>query len=44
MKARKDVPACVLEISEILQECTKISLLKHAVQKKLQISFYEINM
>jgi hypothetical protein len=32
---RKDVPDRVLESSEILQEFTEKSLLKHAVQKKI---------
>jgi hypothetical protein len=41
---RKDVPDRVLESSEILQEFTEKSLLKHAVQKKISDFFYEINM
>jgi hypothetical protein len=40
---RKGVPDRVLESSEILQEFTEKSLLKHAVQKIIRL-FYEINM
>jgi hypothetical protein len=36
---RKDVPDRVLESSEILQEFTEKSLLKHAVQKKITDCF-----